>query len=151
MQFDIKSIRKTTHNKGAGIIRMFLGIMFVMTGMMKFVVPSLSNAFAGQLHAANIPFQAFNMITVPLVETVLGVVLAIGLMSRIGALVSIGLMAVATYVHVVVDDPTLFPLQPELPIIPIIVIVFSFYLLVVGGGAWSWDSRGRQMSSSTQT
>jgi uncharacterized membrane protein YphA (DoxX/SURF4 family) len=139
MRIDLKTISKTTHNKNAGVIRIILGGMFVMTGIMKLAVPSLRDAFAGQLHAASIPFQAFNMWSVPIVETLVGAVLVVGLMSRIGALVIIGLMAVATYVHVVVDDPTLFPLQPELPIIPLIVIVLSFYLLVVGGGAWSRD------------
>jgi uncharacterized membrane protein YphA (DoxX/SURF4 family) len=78
---------------------------------------------------------------VPSMEMFVGVLLSAGLMSRLGALVVIGLMAVATYVHLVVDDPTLFPLQPELPIVPIVVIVLSVYLLIVGGGAWSKDLR----------
>ncbi|MFQ5499963.1 MAG: DoxX family protein [Candidatus Zixiibacteriota bacterium] len=103
------------------------------------VVPSLGDAFAGQLHAASIPFLAFNTWFVPAVETLVGVVILVRLMSRIGAFVLIGLMAVATYVHLVVDDPTLFPLQPELPILHFIVILLSFYLLVAGGGAWSKD------------
>lgn len=112
-----------------------------MTGMMKLFVPSLSEAFAGQLLAAGIPFQTFNVWFVPIVETLVGVALVVGLMSRIGALVVIGLMLVATYVHQVVDDPSLFPLQPELPIIPVIVIGLSLYLLSAGGGEWSKDLR----------
>ena len=139
MRIDLKIISKTTQNKNAGVIRIILGGMFVMTGVMKLVVPLLRDAFAGQLQAASIPFRALNVLVVPIVETLVGVVLIVGLMSRIGALVIIGLMAVATYVHQVVDDPTLFPLQQELPIIPIIVIVLTLYLLVVGGGAWSRD------------
>lgn len=139
MKVDIDTIGKTSSNKYAGVIRIILSVMFVMTGIMKLVVPSLSLAFAGQLQAASVPFQVFNLWFVPIVELSVGILLFIGLMSRFGALVVIGLMSVATYVHLIVDDPSLFPLQPELPIIPIVVIVLSVYLLFIGGGSWSWD------------
>jgi hypothetical protein len=43
----------------------------------------------------------------------------------------------AVYVHVVVDDPSVFPLQPNAPIIPIVVIGLTVYVLVAGTGAWS--------------
>ena len=55
------------------------------------------------------------------------------------ALIAMGIMVVATYVHVSVDDPTLFPLQPSAPIIPIVIMVGSLFLLWQGGGAWSKD------------
>jgi len=116
-----------------------LGLMFVMTGVMKLVVPSLAIAFAEQLKAASVPFHSFNLWSVPVVEIFVGVFLLAGLVTRLGALVVIGLMAAATYVHLVVDDLSVFPLQPDLPIIPIAVIVLSVYLLFVGGGAWSRD------------
>ena len=139
MKLDIDFIGRTSNNKYAGVIRILLGGLFVMTGIMKLVVPSLGLAFAGQLQAANVPFHAFNLWFVPSLEIVVGALLLVGLMSRLGALLVIGLMAVATYVHLLVDDPTLFPLQPELPTIPIVVIVLSVYLLKTGGGSWSWD------------
>ncbi len=50
-------------------------------------------------------------------------------------------MIVGTYVHLVVDDPSLFPLQPEQPIIPAVVMILSVYLLLRGGGSGSWDLR----------
>lgn len=139
MRFDLNTIRKTTNIRSAGAIRIILGAMFVLTGIMKLLVPSLAIAFAGQLQAADIPFQQFNVWFVPAVEIFVGALLAAGFLSRLGALAVIGLMAVATYVHLVVDDPTLFPLQPELPLIPIVVIILSVYILIVGGGAWSRD------------
>jgi hypothetical protein len=58
---------------------------------------------------------------------------------RPAALAVIGIMTVATYVHVVVDDPSLFPLQPSEPIIPVVVMLGSVYLLWRGGGSWSRD------------
>jgi len=93
----------------------------------------------GQLTAANIPLHAFNMWFVPITETAVGLLLLYGLFSRIGGLVVIGQMLVATYVHLVVTDPALFPLQPTEPIIPIIAISTAVYVLWRGGGAWSAD------------
>lgn len=133
----LQNISQTSDNKKARLTRLILGGMFVMTGLMKLVVPSLGTAFAGQLLAANIPFVPFNIWFVPIVETLVGLQLVMGKCSRLGALVVIGLMVVATYVHLVVDDPELFPLQPELPIIPIMVIAMSVYILVEGDGARS--------------
>jgi len=136
--FLIKII-KTSNKKALGIFRIFLGIMFVMTGLMKLLIPMLHEAFSGQLIAAGLPFYTFNLWFVPIVEVVIGVTLLIGLYSRISALIVIGIMLVATYVHMIVSDPSLFPLQPTEPIIPIINIVISLFILRHGGGAWSKD------------
>ena len=64
-----------------------------------------------------------------------------GAYARLAAAVVVGIMVVATYVHIVVDDPSLFPLQPSEPIIPIGVVVLTTYVLWRGGGAWSRDLR----------
>ena len=116
-----------------------LAIIFLMTGPMKLLVPRLAEAWAGQLVAAQIPLFQLSRWSVPFVELLLGVVLAVGILVRPAALVVIGIMVVATYVHVIVDDPSLFPLQPSEPIIPIVIIVGSTYLLWRGGGSWSKD------------
>jgi len=147
MDLDLKTISQTTNNKLAGVIRIMLGGMFLMTGLMKLLVPSLGIAFAGQLQAANIPFPEFNIWFVPIAEILLGAILTAGMISRLAALAGISLMTVALYVHLVVDDPTLFPLQPELPIIPIMVIVLSIYLIIEGGGAWSIDLKQTNRSA----
>ena len=75
----------------------------------------------------------------PVLELFLGVVLAAGGFVRPAVAVVMGIMVVATYVHVVVDDASLFPLQPSEPIIPLTVIVLSLYLLWKGAGSWSLD------------
>ncbi len=134
-----RAIYYTRHDKLLGSVRIALGILFLMTGLMKLFIPELRAAFSGQLTAANIPFHAFNMWFVPLTETAVGLLLLLGLFSRIGGLIIIGLMLVATYVHLVVNDPTLFPLQPTEPIIPVIAIGAAVYVLWRGGGAWSAD------------
>ncbi len=112
-----------------------------MTGTMKLVVPMLAEAWSGQLLAAQLPLYELNVRLVPFVEIAVGVVLLIGVYTRLACLIVIGIMMVATYVHVVVDDPSLFPLQPSEPVIPLVVIAMSAYLIWKGAGASSLDLR----------
>lgn len=134
-------LRRTSDNKLAGIVRLLLAVLFLMTGAMKLVVPMLAEAWSGQLLAADLPLYTISRWTVPFLEMFLGIALAVGVFVRPAVIAVTGVMVVATYVHVVVDDPSLFPLQPSEPIIPLIVIVMGVYLLWHGGGAWSWDLR----------
>jgi uncharacterized membrane protein YphA (DoxX/SURF4 family) len=111
---------------------------------MKLFVPQLAKAWSGQLLAAHIPFYEISLWSVPFLELLLGLILAVGFFARPAVVVVIGIMIVATYVHSVVDNPSLFPLQPKEPIIPIIVIVMSIFILWRGAGAWSMDWKARR-------
>ena len=135
----LASLQRTTDDKLAGSIRLLLAVLFVMTGTMKLVVPMLADAWSGQLLASGLPFYELSRWSVPVIEILVGFVLGVGLYTRPAATVVIGIMTVATYVHVVVDDPSLFPLQPSEPIIPLAVIAMCVYLLWRGGGSWSRD------------
>ncbi len=134
-------VRSTQSDGVARGIRIVLGALFVMTGAMKLVVPMLAAAWAGQLAAANIPLPELNRWVVPFVEIGVGAALRVGFYTRIATLLVLNIMAVATYVHFVVDDPALFPLQPAEPIIPAVVMILSVYVLVKGGGSGSLDWR----------
>ena len=112
----------------ATVVRWVLAVLFLMTGVMKLAIPMLGEAFSGQLTAANIPFHTLSRWSVPVIEVVVGILLALNAFTRFVTIVVIGIMAVATYVHLVVDEPALFPLQPTQPVIPIIVILMSLYL-----------------------
>ncbi len=136
---NLDSIRRTSDNKVAATIRFLLALLFLMTGPMKLLVPSLAEAWSGQLLAANLPFYLLTLRTVPYLELALGVILALGIFVRPAVVVVIGIMLAGTYVHLVVDDPSLFPLQPNEPIIPLVVIAMSVYVLLRGAGAWSLD------------
>ncbi len=137
----LESIRRTRDDRVAAWIRIGLGILFVMTGVMKLAVPTLGAAFAGQLAAANIPFQDLNRWVVPFIEIAVGGALLIGFYTRIATLLVFNIMIVVTHVHLVVDDPSLLPLQPEEPIIPAVVMILSVYVLLRGGGSESSDLR----------
>ena len=120
-----------------------------MTGVMKLAVPSLGAAFAGQLAAANIPLQDLNRWVVPFMEIGVGGALLIGYYTRIATLLVVSIMIVATYTHLAVNDPSLFPLQPEEPVIPVAVLVLSVYILLRGGGSGSSDLRGSGAGASS--
>ncbi len=109
----------------------------VMTGVMKLLVPHLREAFSGQLRLANLPLEKPTFVLLPFVELVVGAVLVLGVVTRPAAVAVLLMMAGATYVHLVVDDPSVFPLQPEPPIIPAVVIALIIFVLVGGAGAWS--------------
>ena len=133
------SLRKTSRDRLGGVLRILVGLLFFMAGLLKVVVPSLGEAFSGQLVAAGIPFHEFVLYTFPVVEMVLGILLLVGLHSRISAAFAAASMVVATYVHIVIDDPSLFPLQPVVPIGPLALLAMLIYTLFRGAGAWSID------------
>ena len=136
-----KGVRSTQPDGAARGIRVILGAIFVMTGVMKLVVPTLAAAWAGQLAAANIPLAELSRWAVPFVEIGVGVALLVGFYTRIATALVMSIMVVATYVHLVVHDPALFPLQPAEPIIPAVVMILCVYILVKGGGSGSLDLR----------
>ncbi len=136
-----KVIRRTNDSKISAGVRLLLGGLFVMTGLMKLFIPMLSTAFSVQLLLARIPFYSFNIWFVPITEVVIGALLILGQFSRISALVALSIMIVATYVHLVVDNPAVFPLQPQAPIIPLVAIAMALYVVWRGGGAWSADRK----------
>lgn len=137
----LSRIRHTRPSTAVGSSRIFLGLLFLSTGLMKLAVPRLRDAFSGQLTGAGLPFHSASMWLVPLVEVVIGAMLIVGFFGRVAGLAAILMMTVATYVHLVVHNPELFPLQPEAPIIPVVALLLSAYVLWAGSGSWSIDQR----------
>ena len=131
--------RKTSLDKVGGALRILVGLVFFMAGVLKIIVPSLGEAFAGQLIAANIPLHGAVLYSFPIIEAVLGILLLAGFHARIVASVAATSMVVATYVHIAIDDPSLFPLQPVEPIGPLVLLAMLIYTVIRGAGAWSID------------
>jgi len=135
----MKKLRQTSPNKWVGTIRTMLGIIFLMTGIMKLSFAEFGSAWSIQLIEAEIPFYALNYWFVPILEISLGIILLIGYYSRIGAVMIVPIMLVAIYVHITVSNPAAFPAQPQEPFIPIAVIIMAVIVLIKGGGNWSLD------------
>ena len=142
-------IRITSDDKLLGIIRIILGIIFLMTGVMKFFFPVFTEAWLGQLIQAGIPLVTFNFFLVPIIEILLGLILLKGLFTRFFTLIVFPIMLVAIYAHFAVEDASLFPIQPKFPIVPIIVIIMATILLRKGAGSWSDDLRWTVKSKKT--
>ena len=133
------NLRETSRDRVGGVLRILVGLVFFMAGILKVLVPSLGQAFSGQLEAAGIPLHGLVLYAFPIVEMVLGILLLVGLHARISAALAAVSMAIATYVHIVIDDPSLFPLQPVEPIGPLVLLAILIYTLIQGAGAWSMD------------
>ena len=119
-----------------GVIRISVGALILMSGIMKFVVHKLRAAWSGQLRLAGLPFYKLTFWLLPVIELAVGTLLILGVFTRPAAAVVLLMMVGAVYVHIVVDDASMFPLQPNAPIVPIVVIVLTIFVLVGGTGSW---------------
>jgi uncharacterized membrane protein YphA (DoxX/SURF4 family) len=140
----MKKLRQTSPNKWVGAIRTMLGIIFLMTGIMKLSFAEFGSAWSIQLIEAEIPFYTINYWFVPILEISLGIILLLGYYSRIGAVMIMPIMLVAIYVHITVSNPAAFPAQPQEPFIPIAVIIMAVIVLIKGGGNWSLDLKSTE-------
>lgn len=111
------------------IIRWILGMIFLMTGVMKIAFSQFGNAFSIQLAEAAIPFPEIMFWTVPLLEVGIGVSLLLNYRSVLALFAIIPIMLVAIYVHVVVSNPEAFPAQPQWPIVPMVILGLVVYVL----------------------
>ncbi|MEJ2196525.1 MAG: DoxX family protein [Ignavibacteriaceae bacterium] len=145
----INDIRQTIDNKLLGVIRIVTGLIFLITGFLQLFIPKFTEAWLGQLIHAGIPLVTLNFFFVPFVEIVLGLLLLKGLFTRFFSLLIFPIMFVAIYVHIFVKDASLFPLQPKLPILPIILLIKAIILLRYGAGSWSDDLRWSKKNPTT--
>ncbi len=97
----------------------------------------LRAAWSGQLRLARLPFYKLTFWLFPVAELAVGTLLILGVWTRLAAAVVLLMMLGAIYVHLVVDDPSVFPLQPKASIIPAVVVGLTIFVLVGGSGAWS--------------
>jgi uncharacterized membrane protein YphA (DoxX/SURF4 family) len=82
-----------------------------------------------------LPFYRLTYWLFPLAELTVGAFLILEVLTRPAAAVVLLMMLGATYVHLVVHDPSVFPLQPQAPIIPIVVISLTLFVILGGTGA----------------
>ena len=144
MEFLLSGVRETRNNKALGAVRVVAGFMIVASGVMKYGVSHLWEAWSGQLIAAELPFYTLTLWAVPTIEIVIGGSLLLGFFARPCGAIIVVMMAVATYVHIVADNPELFPIQPHQPVVPLMLLAMSALVVLRGGGAWRLDLRSSQ-------
>jgi uncharacterized membrane protein YphA (DoxX/SURF4 family) len=107
----------------------FVGGLILSTGVMKLAVPKLRWAWGAQLDQAGLPFRHLTYHVFPLVEIGVGGMLIVGVLPGTNALIVVGMMAGATVVHFLADDPEVFPLQPKKPVIPLAMLTLALYVM----------------------
>jgi uncharacterized membrane protein YphA (DoxX/SURF4 family) len=112
--------------------RIVIGLLIMMSGILKLTVPTLRGAWSGQLRLARLPFYQPTFQLFPLAEIAIGTLLVLGVLTQLAAVAVVLMMLGATYVHIVVHDPSVFPLQPNAPVIPVIVIILTAFVLIGG-------------------
>ncbi len=128
---NLNVIRRSRDRDFTSGARVLLGLFVLITGVMTFFVPEFRGLFIGQLTAAGIPLARASLFVIPTLEAAAGVMFIRGFMTRLASLVTIFIMALMTYLHLVVDGPSMLPMQFGLPLIPITALVLSLFLYFV--------------------
>ena len=117
--------------------RLLAGLPLVVFSAMHFMNPQ---HFRDILTAGGVPMVDVTVWVASSSEMLGGLLLLTGFLARVGGLLGIGTMvpAILTTVRLAsLRDP---PMVPPL-LLPIMVCVASIVVLVLGGGAWSGDTR----------
>jgi len=97
------------------------------------------------LIASDLPMVELSVFAAPAAEVLAGVLLLLGLYTRIGGLLGAGAMLPAIYstdvlskmtVDTLPEGLTEVPFVPPLPL-PVMVLICSLIVIAFGGGAWS--------------
>ncbi|QVL55388.1 MAG: DoxX family protein [Simkaniaceae bacterium] len=130
-------------------MRLIAGVVFLFFGILHLIHPE---NFKNILIATEIPMIHFNLLFVPIVEAVVGILFLLGLFTRLAGIVGVITMGIATWSTLALmkltpqtlpDGIKEVPFSPPV-FIPIIIGVFSLYLLIMGAGAWGIDSRSKK-------
>lgn len=127
----IHDVIRESDNAFITAARVILGLFVLGTGVATFFVPDFRVAFIGQLSAADVPFPGLSSFMFPTLEGVVGAMLLGGVVMRLASLASILIMALLTYLHLVVVEPSLYPSQFGFPLIPVVALVLSAFLYFV--------------------
>ncbi len=133
----IRLVRQTTPRKIILLPRLLAGLPLVVFSAMHFMNPQ---HFRAILTAGGVPMVEVNAWAASSAEMLGGLLLLTGFFARVGGLLGVGTMVPAILTTVRLVSLPDAPMVPPLPL-PIMVLVASTVVLVLGGGAWSRDAR----------
>lgn len=133
----MQRLRHTTPRKIILLPRLLAGVPLVIFSAMHFMN---AQHFRDILTAGGVPMVEVNVWAASLAEMLGGLLLLTGFLARIGGLLGVGTMVPAIVTTVRLASLPDAPMVPPLPL-PIMVLVASVVVLVLGGGAWSGDAR----------
>jgi uncharacterized membrane protein YphA (DoxX/SURF4 family) len=142
----VQRLRQTKPRKLMLLPRLLAGFPLVAISAMHFMNPE---HFRNILTAAGVPMVEVNVWAASSAEMFGGVLLLTGFFARVGGLLGVGTMAPAILATVKLAGAASDPKIPPLPM-PIMVLVASAIVLVLGGGAWSADAGCRESCCSAE-
>ncbi len=134
----IQKIIKTDNSQTTIIIRLMVGIVFLSEGIQKFLFPAIRGA--GRFDKIGLPFPDILGSFVGGFELLCGVLILIGLFTRLAAIPTLVIMIVAistTKLGILWDDgfwPMMHSSRTDWA-----MLMGSLFLILKGGGNWSFD------------
>ncbi len=133
----LQRLQRTTPRKIILLPRLLAGVPLVVFSAMHLTNPQ---HFRDILTAAAMPMVDVNVWAASSAEMLGGLLLLTGFFARVGGLLGVGTMVPAILTTVRLASVPAAPMIPPLPL-PIMVLVASAVVLMLGGGAWRGDAR----------
>ena len=133
-----QKIIKTDNSKTTIIIRLIVGIVFLSEGIQKFLFPAIRGA--GRFDKIGLPFPDFLGSFVGTFEILCGILILIGLLTRIASIPTFIIMVVAlatTKLEILSVDG--FWQMMHSSRTDWAMLLSSLFLIIKGGGNWSID------------
>jgi putative oxidoreductase len=135
-----KKLIHTDHSKTTIIIRLIVGAVFLSEGIQKFLFPAIRGA--GRFEKIGLPSPEFLGSFVGTFEIICGVLILIGLFTRLASipLIIIMLVAITTTKAEVLTDKGFWEMMHGSRT-DWSMLLGSIFLLIKGGGYWSLDNK----------
>lgn len=125
---------------GVTAARLVIGVIFLMSGTLKEVLPSFHANWVGMIRELGLPLQPVAIQLGAALEIAVGLLLLAGLLARLAAVGGLALMVGAAWIHLTVSSSALpTGLPPDW--YPILTALACALVLRQGAGAWSLDRR----------
>lgn len=135
----IKKLLQTDESKTTIIIRLMVGAVFLSEGIQKFLFPAVRGA--GRFEKIGLPNPEFLGGFVGAFEIISGILILLGLATRLAAIPTLVIMlvAIATTKSEVLQNEGFWPMMHGSRT-DWSMLLGSIYLIIRGGGKWSVDS-----------
>ncbi|MBD0403948.1 DoxX family protein [Flammeovirga sp. EKP202] len=134
----LSKFNQTTSNPSFILIRIMLGVVFLSEGIQKFLYPAIRGA--GRFEKIGLPYPEFLGSFVGTSEIICGVLLLLGLFTRLSSLVTTIIMitAILTTKFIILNNDGFWSMM-HASRTDWAMLLGSIFLLINGGGKWSLD------------
>ncbi len=136
----LAKISQTSNDKSIILIRLMVGLVFLSEGIQKFLFPEILGF--GRFAKIGLPYPEFLGPFVGTFEVICGLLILLGLFTRVASipLVIIMLVAIGTTKVEILGDKGIWNMLHESRT-DWSMLLGSIFLLIKGGGRWSFDKK----------